>query len=273
MRTMTRTSLRPSSRHPGAGAQTVDRACDLLRELGRRGASGARLIDLTEASGLSRPTVHRILRSLLAAEFVRQDARTRRYNVGGALYALGLAAPSPLDRLADIRPILDGFATRTGDTAYLVLRQGDEMLCLARVEGATPIRTYVIEVGALRPIGAMLAGITLLAALDDDEVSAVLARTAAARARFPNATDDYVRGQIASIRREGYGLSEGRLIPGATGLSAPVPTRDGRPYLAVSFSAISTRVPRSRVKPLAADLLATCARIAEVMGGGRRGPV
>ena len=263
---MSRTAVRPSSRHTGAGAQTVDRACDLLRELGRRGASGARLVDLTEASGLSRPTVHRILRSLLAAEFVRQDERTRRYNVGGALYALGLAAPSPLERLADIRPILDGFAGRTGDTAYLVLRQGDEMLCLARAEGATPIRTYVIEVGALRPISAMLAGITLLAALDDDEITAVLARTAAARARFPSATDEYVRRQVAAIRRDRYGFSEGRLIPGATGLSAAVPTRDGRPYLAVSFSAISSRVPRSRVKPLAADLLATCARIAEVVG-------
>jgi DNA-binding IclR family transcriptional regulator len=93
--------LRPSSRHPGAGAQTVDRACGLLRELGRRGAEGARLVDLTEASGLSRPTVHRILRSLVAAEFVRQDARTRRYSVGGGLYALGVAARGLLDRRTD----------------------------------------------------------------------------------------------------------------------------------------------------------------------------
>ena len=136
---MTRTALRPSLRHTGAGAQTV----------------------------------HRILRSLLAAEFVRQDARTRRYNVGPR-----------------------------GGRAH-----------------ALPERHRRVRAPADR--------------------------------RHPP-------------RR--YGFSEGRLIPGATGLSAAVPTRDGRPYLAVSFSAISSRVPRSRVKPLATDLLATCAQIAKVVG-------
>jgi DNA-binding IclR family transcriptional regulator len=251
-----------------AGAQTVDRALMLLGEIARCGPAGARLIDLTHRSKLSRPTVHRILQSLSAARFVRQEPVTRRYRLGVALHGLALAAPSPLEQLTELRPLLDGLAQRTGDTAYLMLRQGNEVLCIARAEGASPIRTLLIDVGSYRPIGATLAGATLLAPLADEEVDGILARTAAAMAQHRNATPDFVRRHIAEVRRTGYCISRAVLIEGATGISAAVPNPDGRPYLAVSISAVSARVPKDRVKPLASELVRTCARMAQLLKSG-----
>lgn len=248
-----------------AGAQTVDRACALLAEIAKHGRFGARLIDLTKAAKLSRPTVHRILQSLAAARFVYQDPATRRYRLGLALHALALAAPNPLEQMAEVRPLLGALAQRTGDTAYLMMRQGDEVLCLARAVGATPIQTLLIEVGAFRPLGTTIAGITMLAELGNDEVEAILKRTAVAMTRYRNATADYVRRQIANVRRNGFCLSEGVYIESTTGLSAAVPTRDGPPYLAISLSAISARVPRSAVKPLSKDLVRACGEIARVL--------
>jgi DNA-binding IclR family transcriptional regulator len=245
-----------------SGAQTVDRTCTLLKEIGRHAAAGVRLVDLTDTLGLSRPTIHRILRSLAAFDFVRQDALTKRYRLGGTIYGLGLAAPGPLERLPEMRPLLDALAARTGDTAYLMLRKGDEVMCIARAEGASPIRTYVIEVGAIRPIGATIAGITMLATLPDDDVDAILKRTTAAMRLFRNATPDYVRQQIERVRRNGFCISERVYIEGATGLSAPVRCGEGPPQLAVSMSAISSRVPESRVRPLADELMRTCAQMA-----------
>lgn len=248
-----------------AGAQTVDRACMLLKEIARHGPSGARLVDLTTASGLSRPTVHRILRSLAAAEFVCQTPGTKRYKMGVAIYGLGLAAQGPIERLSELRLLLEGLANRTGDTAYLMLRRGDEMLCVARAEGATPIRTYVIEVGALRPIAATIAGITLLAALADDEVEVILRRTTSAMATFRNATPQYARRQIACVRRDGFCLSDRVFIEGAVGISAAVPATDSPCCLAISLSAIPSRIPKSRVKPLAQEIVRTCAEMARVL--------
>lgn len=259
---MSRTAAKPRN---GSGAQTVDRACMLLNEIARHGPTGARLIDLTQISKLSRPTVHRILQSLSAAQFVHQDTPTRRYRLGVALHGLALAAPSPLDQLTELRPLLEGLAQRTGETAYLMLRQGNEVLCIARAEGTSPIRTLLIEVGAYRPIGAAIAGITMLAALDDEEVEDILERTASAMARHRNATPDYVRRHIAIVRRNGFCVSKAVLIEGATGISAAVPNGDARPYLAVSLSAITARVPESRVKPLASDLTRTCAKMGQLL--------
>ena len=248
-----------------AGAQTVDRACMLLVEIAQHGRFGARLIDLTKRAKLSRPTVHRILQSLAAARFVSQDPATRRYRLGVALHGLALSAPTPLEHSAELRPLLEGLAQRTGDTAYLMMRQGDEVLCLARAVGATPIQTLLIEVGSFRPLGTALAGITMLAALPNEDIESILERTAAPMARYRNATPEYARRQIANARRNGFCISEGVFIEGTTGLSAAVPSTDGPPHLAVSLSAISARVPRNSVKPLAKDLLRTCADVARVL--------
>jgi len=46
--------------------QTVDRAVGILNCLGHSGEAGMRLVDLQRALGLKRPTVHRILASLIA---------------------------------------------------------------------------------------------------------------------------------------------------------------------------------------------------------------
>lgn len=248
-----------------AGAQTVDRSCMLLKEIARHGVSGARLVDLTAASGLARPTVQRILQSLMMSEFVCRPSGRKRYKIGVGIYALGLSAQGPIERLAELRMLLEGLAGRTGDTAHLMLRRGDEMLCVARAEGATPICISMIEVGALKPIGATLPGIALLAALGDDEIKGILRRTTSAMASFRNATPQYARQQIACVRRDGFCVSNNVFVEGATGISAAVPSRDGPPSLAVALSAVASRIPKSRIKPLAQDIMRTCAEMAKVL--------
>lgn len=237
----------------------------LLKEIARHGASGARLVDLTAASGLSRPTVQRILQSLMATEFICRPFGVKRYKIGVGIYGLGLSAQGPIERLAELRILLEGLVSRTGDTAHLGLRRGDEILCVARSEGGTPIRTYLIEVGALKPIGATILGIPLLAALEDDEVKGILRRTTSTMASFRNATPQYARQQIACVRRDGFCISNNVFIEGAIGISAAVPSSDAPPSLAVALSAIASRIPKSRVKPLAQDIMRTCAEMAKVL--------
>jgi len=247
------------------GAQAVGRACIILREVARHGSAGARMIDLTAGLGLPRPTVHRILQPLIAETLIAQDPKTRRYRLGTGIFELGLVAPSPLDRLAKLRPLLDDLAAKTGDTAYLMMRRGDEVICLARAEGASPIRTYVFEVGVMRPLGASLAGICMMAALPDAEINKIIKRSVGAFARFGQSTPEYIRKQISEVRQRGYAYSSEVLLKSATGLSATIPNPGGLPYLSISLSAVTARVPQRRVEGLAADLLNACKEMSKLL--------
>ena len=124
----------------GTGAQTVERACVLLQEIARAGREGARMLDLCSATGFSRPTAHRILRSLAAAGFVRQAQGSRRYQLGAALFELGLAAPTPVECFPAVTQAIDDLAEATGDTVYLMLRSGDDVVCAWRGVGGAPSR-------------------------------------------------------------------------------------------------------------------------------------
>ena len=64
------------------------RNATLLLELLGQGAAFQQLTELAERSGLSLPTVHRLLRSLVAAGLVEQDPDSARYGLGAELVRL-----------------------------------------------------------------------------------------------------------------------------------------------------------------------------------------
>lgn len=253
---------------PASGAQVIERSCLLMREIARFGSAGARLVDLTKASQLTHGTVHRILQSLISEGFLLQEADTKRYKLGAGIFELGLAAPSPLDHFAELRLILDEFANKIGDTAYLMMRRGDEIICLARAEGNSPVRAYIIEVGGIRPLAASLSGISMMSAASDDEIEMIINRTAQVSDRFGNATPSYMRRQVSHSRKHGYCISREVLMKTVTGVSAPVKNAKGLPFLGISISAISSRLPDRRVKGLVDELFQTCSKMEAVLKGG-----
>ena len=239
---------------PEGGVQSVARAVSLLRLIARHSTSGARLLDLTEGSGLARPTVHRLLRCLCMENLVQRDPMTRRYRLGVLAFELGLAAGEPNAIVARCRPILTDLARRCGDTIYLVMRSGDEIVCLDRVEGSFPIRTFTFAPGARRLIGFGSGGLALLASQGDDEIESIFSRIADALKRDRRVTPAVWRERIATVKRSGIAVSEGSITQGVTGVSMPVPTEHGSPYLSVAVAGISSRFPQERIEELRREL-------------------
>ena len=62
---------------PVQGAQVVSRAAALLRIVGQK-PEGSPLVELVRDSGLTRPTVHRLLSSLAAEGLLDQDPGSGR---------------------------------------------------------------------------------------------------------------------------------------------------------------------------------------------------
>jgi len=238
---------------PPSGTQAIARAAMLLRTLARHGREGARLLDLCRSTGLTRPTIHRILQGLIEEQLVAQDQASRRYRLGALIFELGLAAQPGTNLIEGYRPFLRSLADASEDTIYLVRRSGSDAVCLDRQEGSFPIRTLTLEIGGRRPLGMGAGGMALLATLDDAEVARILERNARDSAGY-----DAVAAQdaIASARATGYAVSRGAITDGVDGLGMVVPNPAGLPWLAVSIACISSRMLPSRIEELSRMLRA-----------------
>ncbi|MEQ7740170.1 helix-turn-helix domain-containing protein, partial [Escherichia coli] len=73
---------------PVQGAQVVSRIAALLRLVGRS-AEGMPLADLVRGSGLTRPTVHRLLTSLASEGLLDHDPVTGNWVLGPEVLLMG----------------------------------------------------------------------------------------------------------------------------------------------------------------------------------------
>lgn len=252
-------------------SQVVERTCLILRELGRYGPHGARLLDLTERTQLSRPTVHRILSTLTAERFVERTTK-RRYRLSSLMHELGLNAPSPVGDPTRLRPIIQALADKCGDTVYLAIRSGDFAHYLLRCEGAYPIRTHVVSANQTLHLVATHAGRALLASMPRDEAEDVIARATRDRKLFGEATPDGLRDEVEKIRKSGYGWARDVTFLGVAGLTISVPNPRGTAYLAMSISSIPQRITSERAETLLPDLKAAAERISDLVSNGTPPP-
>lgn len=247
-------------------SQVVERTCLILRELGRHGPSGVRLIDLTQRTGLSRPTVHRMLSTLVAERFVERT-RDRGYRLSSQIYELGLNAPSPIGDPARLRPIVQALADDCGDTVYLAMRTGDFGHYLLRCEGAYPIRTHVVSANQTLPLVSTHCGRSLLASMSEDEAEQIISRAETNKRLFGEAAPDGLRDEIDSIRKHGHGWARDVTFIGVAGLTVPVPNPRGSAFLAMSISTIPQRLTQDRAGKILPSLKETAQKISEAVSG------
>lgn len=219
----------PAPQHSGT-VQSLDRAFHLLEHLAD--ASGeAGITQLTRASGVPLPTVHRLLRSLIKSGYVRQGA-SRRYSLGPRLIRLGEVASHSLG--LRVQPQLDALAQATGETSNMALLDGDEVVYVAQSPSKYPMRMF-IEVGRRVHAHCTAVGKVLLAQLSDGEVLALLARTG-----MPANTPNTVTGprsllqELENIRQRGYASDNEEQEVGVLCVAAAIPVRLARVAISVS---------------------------------------
>lgn len=235
------------------GIRSIARLVQLLKEIAKSGTRGATLSDLVVATGLSYSTTHRILRCLIDLDLALKDPRTRRYSLGHLVYELGIAAVPRINLREVCEPIVSRIADRTGDSVYLHVRSGLDVLCIDRKSGKSPIKTHVFDIGSRRPLGVGCGGIALLAPLPEEEIEEIV-HTVAPRLSEWRVTPRSVLLAVARAKQVGYAATEGAVVKWVNGVSIPFGGRHGLPQATISVTTISPRLPKSRVVELVAML-------------------
>ncbi|MFE0422989.1 IclR family transcriptional regulator [Streptomyces sp. NPDC058953] len=226
-------AAKPSS---GGGVQSLERAFDLLERMADAGGEVG-LSELSGSSGLPLPTIHRLMRTLVACGYVRQQPN-RRYALGPRLIRLGESSARLLGTWA--RPYLARLVDETGETANMALLDGDEIVYVAQVPSKHSMRMFT-EVGRRVLPHSTGVGKALLAGCPADEVRALLARTG-----MPAATEKTIttpEGFLAAleqVRHNGYAVDDNEQEIGVRCLAVPVP--DSPTAAAISISGPAGRV-------------------------------
>lgn len=229
----------------GNHGQTVSRAAAILRALSRSD-QGQRLGEVALATGLSKPTALRLLRAL-EGEGLTMVAPSGAWRLGLGLVTLGAAAGNR-DGLRQLAAdALARVAMETGDTVFFSLREGAEIVCVARQEGPFPIRTLILGEGDRRPLGVGAAGMAVLAFLEPGEIEVALAAITPRLVDWAGHTPELVRRRAGQAARLGYALNDGQIFSAMWAVGVPVRDGTGQVVAALSVAAITERMQEPRL--------------------------
>jgi DNA-binding IclR family transcriptional regulator len=253
------TELAPTDRYVVPGLQ---RGLQLMAQFNRdtRELSGA---ELSRRLGLPRASVFRLLQTLEQLGFVERVGDGANYKLGLSVLRLGFEYLASMELTEHGRPVLAALSAATGFSAHLVVRDGCEVVFVAKAVGRTSLFNS-IQVGARLPAHATVLGRILLADLSLAELRDLYAGIAlpAFTAQTPT-TLARLKQLIDADRVRGFGISQGGFESGISTIAAPV--FDDRHHVA---AAISVTVPASQVDPgkldgLVAQVQATAARLSQ----------
>lgn len=237
------------------GSQSVDRALRLLALVGRESAAGLPLSEIVIETGLSKPTVRRLLLALMRAGLVEQADATRRYHLGEEAFVLGLLSGSRHGLLDLAMASLRRLSDMTQDTSFFSVRRDRFAVCLHREEGTWPVRTHALQAGDQHPLGIGAGSLAMLAALGDDEVEAMIEANRSILAEsYPSYTPASLRTDVAQARAQGFSLNPGRIVASSWGIGVAVRFPDRRVAGALSIAAIDARMRPQRQEELAVQL-------------------
>lgn len=225
------------------------------------------LSELSRHLDIPKATVHHILASFKAADWVVQDPETRRYRLGIRLWELGWTAVRPLG-LRDIpHAYLQGLAEETGETVHLsTIEPGDPefVVYIDKIESSHAVRAYT-SVGGRAPSYCVASGKVILA-FNRFLLDGLLTRRLTAYTGASITDPDLLREEMRTTRRRGYSVNKEEYREDVVGAAAPIRGRDGRVFAAVGISGPAYRLPRRVIEVTAPIVIRTADGISEWLG-------
>ncbi len=229
----------------------------LLLDLLTDGPAYQQLTDLAERSGLSVPTVHRLLRSLVLADLVEQDPTSSRYSLGPEVARLSQRYLGRLPILGALSPYLVALRDTLDATVHVAVLVRSSVIYVDRVDAGDggPYRDSHRVTDALTTASGRL-----LAARAPDDVWEQCVKG------YAGQLDD-----APDTLRHAWAHAAHLLTPAGTGaageVAVPVLNAAGSPVAALAASVTQELAP-DRVQTVAGQLARAASAAGRTLGHG-----
>ncbi|MFQ5932666.1 MAG: IclR family transcriptional regulator, partial [Nitrospiraceae bacterium] len=203
---------------------------------------GLPLSRIAAGTGLSKSSAHRLAQTLVHEGYLLQKQENGHYFPSLKVLRLGHKLIEDTDLTAVSRPHLQLLAYETGETAHLVLLDGEAMVYVDKVESPNPIRMYS-RIGLRAPAHCTGAGKAILAFLSPERLENVLGGRTLKRYTESTITDrQELTRHLAEVRQRSFAIDDGEHEDQVRCLATPLFAANGEPAGALSIAAVSYRV-------------------------------
>lgn len=222
--------------------------------------------ELSAQAGLSPNLTHWYLKNLERNRIVRKDPDSDKYELGYRLFELASRSSRPTIIRNAALPAMRELSQSTGGTSVLRVLDGDELLCLASIEGPSSLRVHYAE-GTRVPCNYGCVGKVLMAYMDEKRAERLFLNK-----RLQRYTDrtllnlDSLKRDWAKIRERGWTYTSGETIRGARAVAAPIRDFSGSVCAGVGVTFPAVALPKSEVSQVAKAVTDAAKEISRELG-------
>ena len=255
-----------TDKEKGNPIQVADRLFGTLEYLAEHGRCG--LMQLSQAMGLNKSTMHRILCSLQYLGYVQQNEPDNTYELTFRIVGLANRKMAGADLITAIRPYLRRLMEISGETVHFVKREGGEAVYVDKVESISQSVQLISRIGNRIPLYRSGVGKAMAATLPESEVRAIWQESRIEK-MTPCTITDYDRylEALKLVREKGYALDNEENETGVRCIAASLMLNGQAADYAFSISAPAGRMDDARIRELAVHVLAIKAEIEQDIGG------
>ena len=215
-------------------AQSFGRSIRVLQLIADAGEAPNRA-DLVKQSGLTRPTLYRIVASL-EAEGLIEVTGENRYRVGTRLVSLARTALEQNDVRKVAEPYLTQLRDATGETVHLAIRTRDELVYIDKIESQEAVR-MASTVGTRVPFHSTAVGKAFLSAMSVSGADDLISRIdLPSLTQFTTTDREALRAIVRQANRNGYVRDDQENEIGIVCFGAAILQAKDHPVASISIS-------------------------------------
>jgi IclR family pca regulon transcriptional regulator len=218
------------------------------------------LSQAAQATGLSRATARRILRTLAELGYVAQSGR--EFSLSFGILKLGFAYLATQNWIEQAAPLMRQLSEQFHESCSAALLEGTEIVYVARFP-ARRIMSVTLAVGTRLPAFYTSLGRIQLGFLDEAELWRRL-KSLSIEVYTPSSITDMqaLYERVREDHAQGFSIVDEELERGLRSIAVPVVDRSGQAIAAINVSTHSTRTTRNELRErFLPSLLAVADRI------------
>jgi DNA-binding IclR family transcriptional regulator len=248
------------------GIQSIERAIsvlDLFKENKQLG-----LAEIAENVGLSKTTIHNIIKTLEENDFLRQNKKTKTYQLGYSILELGLKQNTELDINRNALGPLQKLSNDLNKICSIGIWDNNSILVTIRtIPHFTYVHAYLAaQLGPRVPAYCTPFGKAMLAFMQKEAVEKYLNEVELLPFTPNTITNrDKLIEELAQIKKRGYSIDE-REFAHFMGIGAPVMGASGKIEGAISIRLDLVDYDKDSLEEFAGPLLRTAYEVSLNMG-------